>query len=81
MGNGVSFAMVLSKSGRAYRIGFVGMSSNFGGHGGGGIGFEYRTRTRRSILLSEHCFSSPRESGPDPSPFLQAHLTLLDKVK
>lgn len=51
MGNGVSLASASRKCGCAYRMGFVGMSSNFGGHGGAGKGFEYRTRTRRSNLL------------------------------
>lgn len=31
-----------------YRLGSVGISRNFGGHGGAGSGLEYRTRTRRS---------------------------------
>ena len=51
MGNGVSLAMSSRNSGRAYRRGFVGISRNFGGHGGAGSGLEYRTRIRRSNLL------------------------------
>lgn len=48
IGRGVSFARALRNSGWAYRIGLVGIFSSFGGHGGAGSGFEYRTRTRRS---------------------------------
>lgn len=48
IGRGVSFANALRNSGFAYRIGFVGMLRSFGGHGGAGKGFEYRTRTSRS---------------------------------
>lgn len=40
IGKGVSLAMSLRNSGRAYRIGSVGISSSFGGHGGAGRGFE-----------------------------------------
>ena len=31
-------------------MGFVDTFKSFGGHGGGGNGFEYRTRTNRSSL-------------------------------
>ena len=48
IGSGVSFANAFRNSGLAYRIGLVGIFSSFGGHGGAGSGFEYRTRTRRS---------------------------------
>ena len=47
MGRGVSFASAYKNSSLAYRIGLVGIFSSFGGHGGAGSGFEYRTRTRR----------------------------------
>lgn len=50
IGRGVSFARAFKNSGRAYRIGFVDTFKSFGGHGGGGSGFEYRTRTNRSSL-------------------------------
>lgn len=40
MGRGVSFAMSLRNSVLVYRMGFVGMSSSFEGHGGAGRGFE-----------------------------------------
>lgn len=40
IGRGVSFARVSRNSGRAYLMGFVGMSSSLGGHGGAGSGFE-----------------------------------------
>ena len=53
IGRGVSFANALRNSGLAYRIGLVGIFSSFGGHGGAGSGFEYRTRTRRSSFELE----------------------------
>jgi hypothetical protein len=53
IGRGVSLAKALRNSGLAYRIGLVGIFSSFGGHGGAGSGFEYRTRTRRSSFELE----------------------------
>ena len=40
IGRGVSFARVSRNSGRAYLMGFVGISRSFGGHGGAGKGFK-----------------------------------------
>ena len=51
MGKGISLASAAVKSGPAYREGCVGMFRSFGGKGGGGNGFWYRTLKRRSSLL------------------------------
>jgi hypothetical protein len=51
IGKGVEFARSFVKLMFVYLKGLVGMLSSFGGQGGAGNGFEYRTRTRRSSLL------------------------------
>jgi hypothetical protein len=51
IGKGVELARSFVKLMFEYLKGFVGMLSSFGGQGGAGNGFEYRTRTRRSSLL------------------------------
>ena len=54
IGRSISFVAASRNSGRVYRLGSVGMSRSFGGHGGAGSGFWYRTLTRRSSLLCVH---------------------------
>ena len=51
IGNGVSLASSLLNAILVNRFGSVEIVSNLGGHGGGGSGLVYRTRTRRSSLL------------------------------
>lgn len=45
------------------------MSISFGGQGGGGKVFEYRTRTSRSSLLRHQGLRGQNQAGGDEVPF------------